>query len=99
MNAVPVSAHPWDKVLKITMRVCDGRLGAHGVGLMHSGIKPDNILLSEDGTGKNSEFGIAQARNESLGQDADERSTELRATRAPTKGSGMPGYVHPRTGP
>lgn len=46
------------KGLSIIRQVCQGFAGAHSAGCYHRDVKPENILLTPDGTPKISDFGL-----------------------------------------
>ena len=52
---------PYQEAVEIAVQVCRGLAHAHENGVIHRDIKPQNILLTEDGTVKVSDFGIARA--------------------------------------
>ncbi len=56
-------AIPWQKSTRIIADVCRGLMVAHEKELIHRDIKPDNIMLSADGTAKLSDFGLAKIQN------------------------------------
>ena len=52
---------PWQRAVEIASQVARGLQHAHNNGVVHRDIKPQNILLTDDGTVKVSDFGIARA--------------------------------------
>ena len=64
----------------IALVVCSGLHGAHRHGVLHRDMKPENVLISDDGTMKVGDFGIARV----LGEDDTlaTRSGELLGTPA-----------------
>jgi eukaryotic-like serine/threonine-protein kinase len=49
------------EVVDLALQICGGLEHAHAAGLVHRDIKPQNLLLSSDGTVKIADFGIARA--------------------------------------
>jgi serine/threonine-protein kinase len=49
------------KAVELTIQACSGLAHAHAAGLVHRDVKPQNLLLREDGTVKVADFGIARA--------------------------------------
>ncbi len=52
---------PWQDATRIVRDACRGLLAAHRAGLIHRDIKPSNILLSDDGSAKLADFGLARS--------------------------------------
>ena len=52
---------PLDQALKIAIETCRGLEFAHGKGIVHRDLKPGNVWLTEDGTAKIGDFGLAVA--------------------------------------
>jgi hypothetical protein len=46
--------------IQVAREVLSALAGAHSVGVLHRDIKPDNVLLTEDGHAKVTDFGIAR---------------------------------------
>jgi predicted Ser/Thr protein kinase len=53
-----------DQALGLVPRICDALQYAHGEGVLHRDIKPDNILLDTKGRVKIADFGIAKLAGE-----------------------------------
>ncbi len=51
---------PPDEVVSLLVQVCEALLYAHKHGVIHQDMKPDNIMLLENGEVKVFDFGIAQ---------------------------------------
>jgi len=52
---------PPDEAVGLVLQACRGLAHAHAAGLVHRDVKPQNLLLREDGTVKVADFGIARA--------------------------------------
>lgn len=59
------------RILDIAIQFARGLRYAHEQGLIHQDVKPDNLLLTADGTAKVADFGIAKARAVLTVHDAD----------------------------
>jgi eukaryotic-like serine/threonine-protein kinase len=55
---------PADEAVGLALQACGGLQHAHDAGLVHRDVKPQNLLLRDDGTLKLVDFGIARAAEE-----------------------------------
>ncbi len=73
---------PVDRVLQISLDLCDALIRAHRLNIIHRDIKPENVLLTQNGIPKLADFGVAR-----LNEDT-------RMTRSGTQ-VGTPYYMSP----
>ncbi len=53
-------ALPWDRAVRLISSVLDGMAEAHHAGIIHRDLKPDNLMITETGAVKVTDFGIAR---------------------------------------
>ncbi len=81
---------------ELLARIAEGVHAAHSKGIIHRDIKPQNILLSADGTPKVSDFGLAK---KVLGREQTQTENILGtpAYMSPEQASGSTRFVGPET--
>lgn len=72
---------PWERVLAIAIDLAHGLAAAHRRGVMHRDIKPANAILSENGTVKLLDFGLAKLAQRPVHEDYERPSAETAAPR------------------
>ena len=65
-------ALPFDKALEYGIQICAGLGFAHRSKLVHADVKPQNILINQEGVLKVTDFGIAQAYTDTMPQTRSE---------------------------
>ncbi len=53
------SNHSLEKIIDLSIQICEGLNKAHQAGIIHRDIKPSNILVDQDGRAKILDFGLA----------------------------------------
>ncbi|MGH7578567.1 MAG: protein kinase domain-containing protein, partial [Gemmatimonadales bacterium] len=76
---------PIEEALRITRQAVQALSHAHREGVIHRDVKPENLLLTEDGSTQVADFGIAQA----VDAQHDQRLTEIGVA------LGTPAYMAP----
>ncbi|MFW6070456.1 MAG: protein kinase domain-containing protein [bacterium] len=74
---------PLQQTLNLALELADALSRAHHLGILHRDIKPDNVLLTEEGAPRLTDFGIARL------ESADARLTRTGST------LGSPAYMSP----
>ncbi len=85
---------PSRKVLEIAEQLADGLAKAHGAGILHRDLKPDNVMVSKDGFVKILDFGLAKLGPAPV-EGASNLETAARPATSPGAVMGTVGYMSP----
>jgi alkyl hydroperoxide reductase subunit AhpC/tRNA A-37 threonylcarbamoyl transferase component Bud32 len=70
-----------ESALRLATQIASGLAAAHQQDVVHGDLKPANVIVTEDGTAKVLDFGLARSRTSADLPDADARTTRQRGTR------------------
>ncbi|CAN5882645.1 hypothetical protein BH23ACT12_BH23ACT12_06620 [soil metagenome] len=79
---------PQDRVRAVTLDMLEALAFAHRAGILHRDVKPANVLLTENGSAKIGDFGIAKIAGQNLTQTGNFIGTA--AYLAPERLNGLP---------
>ena len=88
-DAITRGAVPPDRAGSVGIQLARGLAAAHQAGIVHRDLKPENIFITQDGTCKILDFGLARM---------DRTELSAQGTSAPTTGGTLAGTVMGTTG-
>ena len=91
--------HSWGEIVQMYQSVGQGIAAAHRSGLVHCDLKPENVLVGDDGRPRVTDFGIARLHRPELrvtdDGHADEDEGERDLGKSSTRLAGTPRYMSP----
>lgn len=88
----------WRETIEVFRQAALGLAAAHAAGLVHRDVKPENIMLGDDGRARLTDFGIAREAPSSTGSGTPGHPSDVnvRASEHRTRGIlGTPAYMSP----
>jgi serine/threonine protein kinase/formylglycine-generating enzyme required for sulfatase activity len=87
----------WQRALELSVELARGLAATHRQGVLHRDLKPANVFLTEDGTVKLLDFGLAQlsSADEAPGAGSEEVPAPSLAILPPPSESGLLGEATP----
>ena len=86
---------PWRKAVEIAAAIADGLAAAHGKGIVHRDVKPENLFITREGMVKILDFGLARREPEVPLQYAKTLTSESAGGTVPGAVLGTVGYMAP----
>src|SRR5258706_8659172 len=85
-----------DEALKVAQQTAFALTAAHGAGIVHRDVKPENIMVRHDGIVKVLDFGLAKLLEPGAREASDpEADTRVLVQTEPGKVMGTPAYMSP----
>jgi len=87
----------WSEIIDIFIQAGRGLVAAHAAGLLHRDFKPSNVLVSEEGTAKVMDFGLAKMPTANPSSDSGAGETVRQSVELTLDGTvmGTPRYMAP----
>ena len=88
---------PWRHVLDLILQAGRGLAAVHAAGLVHRDIKPDNVLVGDDGRARLADFGLVRDELPSLDTQSDSHDSRVQSPTLTRHGEvlGTPAYMAP----
>ncbi|RKZ15405.1 hypothetical protein DRQ53_09105 [bacterium] len=74
---IPEQGFPCERFLEIALALTDAVSAAHDKGIVHRDLNPANVMITETGTVKVLDFGLAIPREKASGADPEKETAEL----------------------